>query len=180
MEKTLQSETVYGGRKLRLQVDQVELPSGRRTTREVVYHPGSVGIVPVTREGDVFLIKQYRYAVGSAIYEIPAGTMEKWESPEKCAMRELEEETGFIARKLEKLGQFYTSPGIMNEIMHLYKATHLVKAGKARPPEEENIEVVRIRLSQAIDMIKKGEIMDGKTICGIFWVVCAAPPKETY
>lgn len=178
MEKTLQSETIYAGKRLRLQRDEVELPDGRRTFREVVYHPGSVGMVPVNRDGDVFLVKQYRYATSLALYEIPAGTIERGETPEQCALRELEEEIGFRARRLEKLGQFYTSPGVMNEMMHLYKATELIKTDRARP--EEGMEVVRLRLGRAVEMIKKGEIVDGKTICGIFWVVYGLPSKEMY
>lgn len=177
MEKTLQSELIYGGRRLRLHRDEVELPGGKRTFREVVIHPGAAAVVPVTKEGDVFLVKQFRYAVGSELYEIPAGTIERGEGPEQCAVRELREEAGLIARRIEKLGQFYTSPGVMNEVMHLYKATNLIIAEK-KP--EEGMSVVRMRLSQAIDKIRTGEIIDAKTICGIFWVVWGVPYKETY
>lgn len=177
LEKTLQSELIYGGRRLRFHRDEVELPSGRRTFREVVVHPGSVAVVPVTKDGDVFLVRQFRYAVGSELYEIPAGTIERGETPEQCAMRELGEEVGLVARRLEKLGQFYMSPSVMNEVMHLYRATNLVKS--ERKPEER-IDVVRMRLGRAVEMIKKGEIKDAKTICGILWVVWAIPHKEMY
>lgn len=177
MEKTLHSEMIYSGRRLRLHRDDVELPNGTRTVREVVFHPGSVAIVPVTKEGDVFLVKQFRYPVGTELYEIPAGTLEKGETPEHCAARELNEEVGLIARKIEKLGRFYVSPGIMNEEMHLFKATNLIKTG--REPEE-GLTVERIRLSQAVDKIKRGEIIDAKTICGIFWAIWGMPQKETY
>lgn len=168
---------IYGGRRLRLHRDEVELPSGRRIYREVVVHPGSVAVVPVTKDGDVFLVKQFRYAVSSELYEIPAGTIERGESPEQCAVRELGEEVGLIARRMEKLGQFYTSPGVMNEVMHLYRATNLIKM-EHKP--EEGINVVRMTLGQAVDKIKKGEILDAKTICGIFWVIWGTPQKETY
>lgn len=177
MEKTLQSELIYGGRRLRLHRDEVELPGGRRTFREVVIHPGAAAIVPVTKDGDVFLVKQFRYAVDSELYEIPAGTVERGESPEQCAVRELREEVGLIARRVEKLGQFYTSPGVMNEVMHLYRATNLIKIEKE---PEEGISVVRMKLGQAVDKIKKGEIRDAKTICGIFWTVWGVPHKEAY
>ncbi|MFQ5957043.1 MAG: NUDIX hydrolase, partial [Candidatus Brocadiales bacterium] len=99
------------------------------------------------------------------------------ESPEQCAVRELGEEVGLIARRMEKLGQFYMSPGVMNEAMHLYRATNLIKT--AHEPEE-GINVVRMKLGQAVDMIKTGEIVDAKTICGIFWVVWGIPQKEMY
>lgn len=177
MEKTLQSELIYGGRRLRLHRDEVEFPSGKRTFREVVVHPGAAAVVPVTKGGEVFLVKQFRYAVGSELYEIPAGTIEREESPEQCAVRELREEAGLIARHIEKLGQFYTSPGVMNEVMYLYRATNLIVTEKE---PEEGMTVVRMRLGEAVDKIKKGEIQDAKTICGIFWVIWGVPHKEAY
>lgn len=183
MEKTLQSELIYGGRRLKLYRDEVELPSGKKTCREVVSHPGSVAVVPIIKEGEVLLIKQYRHAIKGLIYEIPAGTLEKGETPEQCAMREMVEETGYLPRKLEKLGQFYPSPGVMNELMHLYKASQLVRRvpETGTPTREESIEqVVTLRLSQAVDMIRRGEIMDGKTICGLLWVVFGIPKVEQY
>lgn len=177
MEKTLQSKMIYDGRRLRLYRDEVELPDGRHTFREVVSHPGAVAVVPVTEEGDVFLVKQFRYAIRSELYEIPAGIIEKGESPEQCAVRELREEAGLDAGRMEKLGQFYTSPGVMDELMHIYRATELTAPG--REPEE-GIDVVKMKLGQAIDKIKTGEIADAKTICGIFWVVRGITQKETY
>ncbi|MEE9515279.1 MAG: NUDIX hydrolase [Candidatus Brocadiales bacterium] len=159
---------IYDGRRLRLYRDEVELPDGRHTFREVVSHPGAVAVVPVTEEGDVFLVRQFRYAIRSELYEIPAGIIEKGESPEQCAVRELREEAGLDAGRMEKLGQFYTSPGVMDELMHIYRATELTAPGYE---PEEGIEVVKMKLGQAIDKIKTGEIADAKTICGIFWVV---------
>lgn len=183
LEKTLQNELIYGGRKLKLYRDEVELPSGRKAYREVVEHPGSVAVVPIVKEGEVLLIRQYRYAIKGYLYEIPAGTLEKGETPEQCAMREMVEETGYLPRKLEKLGQFYPSPGVMNELMHLYKGTQLVRKASETTitPQEEGIEqVVTLRLSQAMDMIRKGEIVDGKTVCGLLWVVFGTPMAERY
>ncbi|MCB7129033.1 MAG: NUDIX hydrolase [Candidatus Brocadiales bacterium] len=177
MEKTLQSKMIYDGRRLRLYRDEVELPDGRHTFREVVSHPGAVAVVPVTEEGDVFLVKQFRYAIRSELYEIPAGIIEKGESPEQCAVRELREEAGLNAGKMEKLGQFYTSPGVMDELMHIYRATELTAPGY-KP--EEGIEVVKMKLGQAIDKIKTGEIADAKTICGVFWVVRGITQKEAH
>lgn len=178
MEKTLQSELIYDGKKLQLYRDEVELPSGRKTYRELVRHPGSVAVVPIIKGEELLLLKQYRYAVKDYLYEIPAGTLEKGETPEQCATRELVEETGYLPKRLEKIGQFYSSPGVTNELMHLYKATSLVRKVSETivPSNEESIEqVITVPLSKAMDMIRKGEIIDGKTICGILWVVFGIP-----
>jgi ADP-ribose pyrophosphatase len=182
LEKTLQSELIYSGRRLQLYRDEVELASGRKTHREVVGHPGSVAVVPIVREGEVLLIRQYRYAIKGYLYEIPAGTLEKGETPEQCALREMVEETGYLPKRLEKLGQFYPSPGVMNELMHLYKATQLIRKvpGAGTPPHEEGIEVATFSLGQAVDMIRRGEIVDGKTVCGLLWVVFGTPTAEQY
>lgn len=183
MEKTLRSELIYGGKRLKLYRDEVELLSGKKTYREVIGHPGSVAVVPIIGKGEVLLIKQYRYAIKGFLYEIPAGTLETGETPDQCAMREMVEETGHFPRRLEKLGQLYPSPGVLNELMHLYKASQLVRRvpEPGVPAHEEGIEqVVTLRLSQAVDMIRKGEIVDGKTICGIFWVVFGTPEAEQY
>ncbi|HHT9119883.1 MAG TPA: NUDIX hydrolase [Candidatus Hypogeohydataceae bacterium YC41] len=181
MEKTIKSELIYGGKKLRLYRDEVELPSGGKALREVVEHPGSVAMVPIIKEGEVLLIRQYRYAVKGYLYEIPAGTLEEGETPEQCAIREMEEETGYLPQRLEKLGQFYPSPGVMNELMHLYKVSQLVRKkpeSVVSPPEESIEQVVILHLSKALDMIRRGEIIDGKTICGLLWVAYGKPTLE--
>lgn len=171
MEKTLKTEVIYKGKKVLFRRDEVELESGRRTQREFVIHPGSAAIIPMLPDRRIILIKQYRYAVKNTLYEIPAGTMEAGETPEQCAHRELKEETGYTANSLEKLIQFYPSPGISNELMHLFLAKDLKKinvgAGFPCPISDETLEVIEVSLNDALAMINNGKIIDAKTICGI-------------
>jgi ADP-ribose pyrophosphatase len=164
--KVLKSESIYSGRVISLIKDTVILPSGRTVIREKVMHPGSVGILPVLEDGRLVLIRQFRYVVGSSLLEIPAGTVEKGESPEECAARELQEETGYRAGKLTLLSAFYLAPGYSNEFMWLFKATEL-EAGEMRPMPDESIEVRRLSPEEALQMIRSGEIRDVKTICAI-------------
>jgi ADP-ribose pyrophosphatase len=164
--KVLKSESIYSGRVISLIKDTVILPSGRTVIREKVMHPGSVGILPVLEDGRLVLIRQFRYVVGSSLLEIPAGTVEKGESPEECAARELQEETGYRAGKLTLLSAFYLAPGYSNEFMWLFKATEL-EAGEMRPMPDESIEVRRLSPEEALQMIRGGEIRDVKTICAI-------------
>jgi ADP-ribose pyrophosphatase len=144
----------------------VSLPSGRVTIREKVTHPGSVGILPVLENGDLIFVKQFRYVIGSDLLEIPAGTIEEGESPEECATRELLEETGYQAGRLDLLSSFYTSPGYSNEFMWLFKATDL-RSGEAKPMADESIEIKVVSLGEALSLIKNGGIRDVKTICAI-------------
>lgn len=146
--------------------DTVSLPSGRVTIREKVTHPGSVGILPVLENGDLIFVKQFRYVIGSDLLEIPAGTIEEGESPEECATRELLEETGYQAGRLDLLSSFYTSPGYSNEFMWLFKATDL-RSGEAKPMADESIEIKVVSLGEALSLIKNGGIRDVKTICAI-------------
>jgi ADP-ribose pyrophosphatase len=164
--KVLKSESIYSGHVISLIKDTVILPSGRTVIREKVMHPGSVGILPVLEDGRLVLIRQFRYVVGSSLLEIPAGTVEKGESPEECAARELQEETGYRAGKLTLLSAFYLAPGYSNEFMWLFKATEL-EAGEMRPMPDESIEVRRLSPEEALQMIRSGEIRDVKTICAI-------------
>lgn len=174
MEKPLETEIIYKGKKVVFQRDVVELQSGRRTQREFVIHPGSAAIMPMLPDRRIILIKQYRYAVKNTLYEIPAGTLEAGETPLQCAHRELKEETGYTAGRLEKLIQFYPSPGISNELMHLFLAQDLKKinvgasaSGGPCPISDETIEVIEVSMDDAVEMIKSGKIIDAKTICGI-------------
>jgi ADP-ribose pyrophosphatase len=144
----------------------VSLPSGHVTIREKVTHPGSVGILPVLENGDLIFVKQFRYVIGSDLLEIPAGTIEEGESPEECATRELLEETGYQAGRLDLLSSFYTSPGYSNEFMWLFKATDL-RSGEAKPMADESIEIKVVSLGEALSLIKNGGIRDVKTICAI-------------
>lgn len=171
-ERTLRSERVYRGNLIGLRVDTVELPSGRRTKREIVEHGGCIAVVAIHADGRVLLVRQYRKAVEEALLEIPAGTLEAGEEPLDCARRELEEETGFAADEWRKLGFFYTSPGFCTEGMHVYLATGLRPANR-QPDEDEIIEVVPVPLSEAAALVASGEIHDAKSVAGLLMALRA-------
>ncbi len=158
---------IYTGKKITIKKDEIVLDNGRKVMRETVEHPGSSAIIPFISEDEIILIQQYRHAVKETIYEIPAGTLDKDETFHTCAGRELEEEIGYRAGALEPLMILYPSPGILSEIMHLFKATGLEKT-QINYQEDESIKgVVQMKLHDAFEMIKKGIIKDAKTVCGI-------------
>ena len=168
-EKTIESEQIYNGKVVQLRVDTVSLPDGRTKKREIVVHPGAAAIVALMNDGEdkeVLLVEQYRKAVESKTLEIPAGTLEEGESPEECARRELIEETGFQASKMDTLTEFYPSPGFSSEIIHIFKASGLreVSDGEAELP------IKFVRLSELLMKIRNGEIKDGKTVIGVLMV----------
>lgn len=166
-ERTLESKRIYQGRQVNLRLDTVVLPSGRSTTREVVEHADCVAIVALDSEDNAILVRQFRKPAQRVLLEIPAGGIEPGEGPIQCALRELEEETGYIAAKLERLGGFYSSPGFCTEFLHLFLATEL-KKGASGADEDEIIEVVPIPLAQIPNLISSGEICDAKSIAGFF------------
>ncbi len=166
MEKTVESRIIYRGKIINLRLDNVVLENGNSATREIVEHPGAVGIIAIKDNGDIVLVRQYRKAVEQVLLELPAGKLEKGEDPKVCAARELAEETGYRAKKMVYLSRYYTSPGFSNEVMHMYIATGL-KDGERNPDEDELVDTVEISLERAVDMAIKGEIMDAKTIIGI-------------
>ncbi len=161
-EKLLARHPAFEGRMLHVFNDDVEI-GGHKTTREVVLHPGASAIIPVTEEGNVLFVRQYRYAVEVPLLEIPAGKLDKGEDPDTCAARELTEETGYKTDHMVKLGYVYTTPGFCNETIHLYLADHLVKAHQ-HLDQDEYLDVIAIPLSRVWDMIAKGEICDAKTL----------------
>lgn len=165
-EKIIASDTKYKGDVLTLRVDDVELFGGVRSKREVVEHNGAVGVVPVTEQGEVLLVRQFRAASRKIMLELPAGKLEKGEDPFSCGERELEEETGYVAGRLEKLTSYYSSPAILEEILHLYIAFDL-KPGTVHLDEDEFLECVKMPLSEVKQKIISGEIQDAKTIIGI-------------
>lgn len=169
-EKALRSEKVFEGSVVGLRVDQVILPSGRATTREVVEHSPSVVIVPVDDDDNVVLVRQYRYPVGIALLEAPAGMVEEGEEAEECADRELREETGLRARTMLSLGQFWMSPGYCNELMHAFVARDLV-SDALEPDEDEAIEIERVPLAAATQLIRDGAIQDAKTIAALLMAI---------
>ncbi len=162
----LASERVYEGRLLKIDRDRVRLPNGRETTLEMVRHPGASAIVPFITPGDILLIRQFRYATGGFIYEVPAGTLNPGEDPETCARREVEEESGHRAGRLERLASIYTTPGFTDEVIHLYAAFDLTPVGQ-NLDHDEVLTVERMPLAEAIVRIGRGEIVDSKTICAL-------------
>ncbi len=165
-EKTLESKRIFEGRVVNLRLDTVELPNGRKTSREVVEHRGAVAIVPLLDHETLVLVRQYRQPVGDALLEIPAGTLDSSEDPADCARRELVEEIGYFPGKLTEMFHSYLSPGYSTEILHTFLAEDLRKAVENRD-SDEFLEVVTINLRDAVEMIRSGEIVDAKSICGI-------------
>ncbi len=160
------SNTIYRGKIVNLRVDQVSLPNGKTSRREVVEHAGAVAIVPVNENRELLLVRQYRYAAGMALLEIPAGKLEQGEDYAACAGRELTEETGYVAGKLKHIISFYSTPGFTNEQIHLFLATELTLK-KQNLDEDEFIEVETVGLDQAQEMVISGAIRDAKSIAGI-------------
>jgi ADP-ribose pyrophosphatase len=164
--ETLERETIFEGKVVRLYLDRVRLPNGKEAEREVVLHRGAVGMVAVDSEDHVFLVRQYRHAPAEDLVEIPAGKLDGGEEPLACAQRELMEEIGYSAGEWVKLATFYTSPGFSDEVLHLYLARSLQPA-KADPDEDEFLEVLRVPLHEALSMVSTGEIRDSKTVAGL-------------
>jgi ADP-ribose pyrophosphatase len=164
--KRLEHRSIYRGRVLTLEVDRVIEPSGIEVEREVVRHVGAAVILAVTDERRLVLVRQFRYAVGEFLWEVPAGHIGPGETPEETARRELVEETGYYPRSLEKLSAFYPSPGFSDETMHLFYATDLEQRTPS-PEEDESIEVGLFTSAEAADMVARGEIQDGKTLFGL-------------
>jgi ADP-ribose pyrophosphatase len=164
------SELLHQGVVFDLIVDHIEYPSGKESVREVAKHPGGAVVVPVFGNGDVLMIKQFRYPIQRVIYELAAGRLNPGEDPEHCARRELEEETGYTADRYERLTAFYTTPGFCTEKLHIFLATGLsrVAGGQKLEEGEASISAVTIPLGQALDMIASEEIVDGKTIVGLY------------
>jgi ADP-ribose pyrophosphatase len=164
--RVLEHRRVHSGRVLDLDLDEVLEPGGVRGVREVVRQRGSVATLPVHDDGRVALVRQYRYAVDSFVWELPAGRRDPGETPEEGARRELEEEVGLRARALEPLLVFWTTPGFCDEVMHLFRATGLEHV-PPRPEADEKIEHATFTLEEAMAMVKRGEIREGKTLVAL-------------
>ena len=167
-EKTISKEQIFSGKVIDLYVEDVELPNGKTSKREIVKHPGAVAILAVTEEGKIIMVKQFRKPLERAIVEIPAGKLEKGEEPEYTALRELEEETGDTAKKLTKITAFYTSPGFADEIVHVFLAEELsVLEEKRALDEDEFVEVMEVTLEDALKLVESREVYDAKTAYAI-------------
>jgi ADP-ribose pyrophosphatase len=165
-EKIVSSKHVFRGRAVSLRVDTVELPSGRHTTRETVEHPDCIVVVPVDGEGNVLLVRQFRHPVNRTLLELPAGGIEKGETPEDAVRRELQEEIGYLPGRVESLGGFYSAPGFCTEYLYLYLATELTPSRLVASDTEE-IEVVKVPLKKIPDLISSGQICDAKSVAGL-------------
>lgn len=165
-EKTISTQTIYEGKVVKLVVDDVLLPDGQKSKREIVKHAGAVAVIAITKEEKLVLVRQYRKALGKTMLEIPAGKLEPGEKPIDCALRELEEETGYRAKTLKPLYSFYTSPGFANEIIHLFQAEGLQK-GETHLDQDEFIELVEYSLEACFQAIEAEEICDAKTILAV-------------
>lgn len=167
-EKTMKSEKIYEGKIVNLRIDTVELPDKKYSKREIVEHPGGVGIITIINNNSLVLVKQYRKAVEDFLWEIPAGKLEVNEEPRETAIRELSEETGYEAKKLTYITEFYTSPGYCNEKIHLFLAQDLVEVD-SKPDPGEFIEKAIVSLDDCQKMLDRGEIIDSKTIIAIYY-----------
>ena len=170
----LDSRRIYTGRVVRLDVDTVRFPDGSTGQLELIRHPGAAAIVPCASDPPgadptILLIRQFRYATGGQLWEIPAGTLDPGEDPETCARRELMEETGVTAARLQRLTSIWTTPGFTNEVIHLYLATGLT-TGEPSRERDEFIEVVPQPLSRVLALIREGEIRDAKTVVAILYM----------
>lgn len=166
MEKTISSKMIYEGKIINLRLDDVELQNGTQSKREVVEHPGAVAILAVTDGGEAYFVRQYRKPVEKELLEIPAGKLDAGEGPDACAVRELGEETGMAAAEMRRIAFFYSSPGFASEKLYIYLATGL-RPVDVEKPEDEFLEAFRLPLREAVEMARKGEIEDGKTLIAL-------------
>lgn len=168
-EKIIGSTRVYDGKLVKVDKLTVQLPDDATALREVVQHPGAVAIVPLDAEQNVLLVEQFRTAAKKRLLEIPAGTLEPDEKPDLAAIRELREETGYTSAQIQPMGGIYAAPGYTTEFIHLYYATDLSESPLDQDADEF-IELVRIPLADALEMIEKGTIDDSKTVTGLLRV----------
>jgi len=167
-EETLSTQVIYEGRILKLRVDTVRTADGRKSMREIVEHDACIAVVAVDAGDNILLVRQYRQAIGKELLEIPAGGIDEGEAPETAVIREMQEETGFRPRKVERLGGFYTTPGFCDEYLYLYLAEDLTP----EPLSAEDtfgIEVVYVPFTQVRELVNSGKVEDSKTIAGLLF-----------
>lgn len=168
-EIIVSTRQIYTGRVVNLDIHEVVLPDGQHSKREQVRHPGAVAIVALDEAQNILLVRQFRLAAHRIMTELPAGTLYPEEPPEECAVREMQEETGFKPAVIESLGGFFVAPGYTTEYIHLFYGTEL-SASVLPKDSDEFIELLRIPFGEALDMIERGEIIDSKTITGMLRV----------
>ena len=167
-EKSISSERIYEGKVINLKVDEVTLPNGHTSKRELIEHPGAVAILAITPDKKIIMVEQYRKALERSIIEVPAGKLEKGEAPETTAMRELEEETGYTAESLELIQSFSTSPGFADEVIHLFLAEGLRKAESgAVLDDDEFVELLEVSIEEAEKMMQDNRIFEAKTVFSV-------------
>jgi ADP-ribose pyrophosphatase len=164
--RLLSSTTTYEGRLFNVEVDELAMGNGVLAQREIIRHPGAVAMVPVADDGRLLLVTQYRHAAGRRLLEIPAGTLEPGEDPRDCAIRECQEEVGMIPRNVVPMGGFFVAPGYTSEYIHLFVCTNL-EDSVLDADEDEDLEVERPTLEEALTFIERGEICDAKSVIGI-------------
>ncbi|MBD3174878.1 MAG: NUDIX domain-containing protein [Armatimonadia bacterium] len=165
-EEVTGSRWGFEGKLVRVRVDEVRLPNGRETVREVVDHPGAVAIVPLHSDGTITFVRQWRQAAEKVLLELPAGTLEAGEDPADCARREMAEEVGLECRDLRHLFSSFLAPGYSSELLHTFLATGLTEV-PSQLEWDEALEPLRLPLAEAQRMVLEGELQDAKTICGI-------------
>ena len=168
--KLLSHKIIYTGRVFNTIVDEIEYDSGNKSVREIAQHPGGAVVLPLLDDNRIVFVYQHRYPIGEPLYELPAGKLEPDEPPEKCATRELEEETGYTADKIEKLTAIYTSPGFCNERLHIFLARGLHDGKQKLEEGELGLQLKYIPANEAFHMVSTNEIVDAKTIAGLFFL----------
>jgi ADP-ribose pyrophosphatase len=166
--RIVKSDVIYSGKVFNIKVDQIEYNTGNKAIREVAEHPGGAVVVPVTNDGKIVMVTQHRFPVNEILLELPAGKLSIGEDPKLCAARELEEETGYKSDNVNELGSIYTTPGYSSEKLWIYLAKDLKSGNHNREEGEFGMEVFELTLKEVEEKIDNGEIVDGKTICGIF------------
>jgi ADP-ribose pyrophosphatase len=166
-EKTLDSRLAFQGKILYATQDEVSLPDGTKSLRDVIHHSGGVGILPLTEEGDIYMVRQYRYPHHTVTLEIPAGKREEGEEPLDCGIRELREETGCISGKITDLGELLPTPAYDTEVIHMYLAEDIKRVGDQSLDNDEFINLEKVPLKKAVSMVMRGEIRDAKTVAAV-------------
>jgi ADP-ribose pyrophosphatase len=166
--KVLESDILFRGKVFDLRVDKIKYNSGNESVREVAVHPGGAVVVPVKDDGRLIMVSQYRYPFEKFMIEFPAGKLDSNEDPENCALRELQEETGYSAGNIQKLGSISTTPGFCTEVLHIFMATGLTSGEHDREEGEYGMEVKEFLFREIEEKIVRGEIIDSKSICGLY------------